>query len=535
MSSSLRRLLACFLATGIGMASQAADVAGSGAKDVAAKAPALSKQRHEVIMSNLDAGGDLLVVANMDGWVRDAVRSISKPIMAIGADEPDFKPVATFLEKLPGYLDKNGFYGFQGLGVSVVPRADGQNNIKCFIARDPEVTWSPLWKAMVGGNPSKMACTDFLTVDTEMARTGTEEYGALWKMVRSGVADLCTPETAAAFNAQLSGLATNMGVNLDKMFESMGGEGFVAIQFSKTETITIPGTGSQAPVKMAKPGVLIGVAVKDDTLVKSLEAAVKKSGMLSVTNVAGGIKVVNIPFPMPPYVPLQPAYAMHGGFFLLGSTPATLAAGIKAFDTKTGLASTPEFKKAFEGLPMVNNGISYMSPRFMNTILDVQKALIARDPGEGAKMAGMMDDMMGWRRNMSAAQVFLNKRNGVLVTGTSSAGAKEMVASVMIAPFAMLAGIAIPSVMTARTMSQANVRSMSQENVCVNNLRMMEAAKEQWALVNKKDTGAEVKESDIIQYLGEGKMPKCPQGGTYSLETIGTNARCSHPGHELTD
>ncbi len=517
------------------MASQAAEVGGSGAKDLAAKTPALSKQRHEVIMSNLDAGGDLLVVANMDGWVRDAVRAISKPIMAMGGDDPDFKPVGTFLGKLPGFLDKSGFYGFQGLGMSVVPRTDGLNTVKCFIARDPDVTWSPLWKATVGGNPRKMVCTDFLSADTEMARTGTEEYGALWKLVRSGVAELGSPAVAAAFDAQISGLATNMGVNLDKVFESLGAEGFFAIQFSKTETITIPGKGSEAPVKMAKPGFLIGVAVKDDTLVKSLEAAIAKTGMLSITNRAGGIKVVNIPFPMPPFVPLQPAYAMHGGFFLLGSTPAVLADGIKAFESKDGLASTPEFKKAFEGLTMVNNGISYMTPRFMNTIMDVQKALIAREPGEGAKMAGMMDGMMGWKRNMSAAQIFLNKRNGVLITGVSSAGAKEMVASVMVAPFAMMAGIAIPSIMSARTMSRSHARSIPQENDCVNNLRMMEAAKEQWALMEKKESGDEVKASDIIQFLGEGKMPKCPQGGIYSLGTIGTNAKCSHPGHQLQD
>jgi len=526
MSTVLKCLAVFGLVAGVGFAALGAD-SGTASKSLPEKGPALSKLRHETIMSNLDAGGDLLVVANMDGWVRDAVHSIVKPITVMGGDDPGFKPVATFLGKLPGYLDKSGFYGFQGFGMSVVPRADGQNNIKCFIARDPDVTWSPLWKATVGGNPRKMVCTDFLSADTEMARTGTEEYGALWKMVRSGVAELGSPAVAAAFNAQLSGLATNMGVNLDKMFESLGTEGFFAIQFSKTETITIPGKGGEAPVKMAKPGFLIGVAVKDDTLVKSLEAAIAKSGMLSVTNGAGGIKVVNIPFPMPPYMPIQPAYAVHGGFFLLGSTPAVLADGIKAFQTKTGLASTPEFKKAFEGLPMVNNGISYMSPRFMNTILDVQKAMISREPGEGAKMAGMMDDMMGWRRNMRAAQIFLNKRNGVLITGVSSAGAKEMVASAMVAPFAMMAGIAVPSFLKAR--------SVSQGNSCINNLRMMEAAKEQWALENNKESGAAVKESDIIKYLGEGKMPKCPQGGTYSLDTIGTNARCSHPGHQLND
>ena len=35
--------------------------------------PALSKQRYDMIMSQLDAGGDLLVVANLEGLVKGAV------------------------------------------------------------------------------------------------------------------------------------------------------------------------------------------------------------------------------------------------------------------------------------------------------------------------------------------------------------------------------------------------------------------------------------------------------------------------------
>jgi hypothetical protein len=276
---------------------------------------------------------------------------------------------------------------------------------------------------------------------------------------------------------------------------------------------------------MPEPAFLMGTAVKDNALVEALEAAIAKSGMLSVTNRGDGIKIIKLPLPIP--FPFQPAYTVHEGFFLFGSTPDVVAAGITAFRGKTGLTSTPEFQKAFKGLPMVNNGLAYMSPRFMNTVMDVQKAMISRDPAQGAKMAGLMDEMMGCKKDMSAAKVFLNTRNGLSVVGISSAGAKEMAASVMIAPVGLMAAIAIPSFMKAR--------STSQSNACINNLRMLEAAKEQWALENKKAQGDAVLAPGILKYLGTGRMPICPQGGRYTLNVIGRNARCSMPGHQLRE
>jgi hypothetical protein len=520
MNRSLRYLAVFGMVTGMGLAATAAD--GVTATPVAAagvaapvKGPALSKLRYDTISANLDAGGDLIVVANMEGWIRDAVQSIIKPVMALGGDSPDFQPVATSLGKLPGFLDKSGLYGFQGFGMSIVPRADGQNTIKSFVARDPATTWSPLWLALVGGNPRKLACNDFLPADAELVRTGTGEGAALWKMIRSGVAELSTPELASAFDGQLNSLNTSMGVNLDKVFASMGGESFFSIQLSRTKTMSLPSNGE--PLAMPEPTLLMGVAVKDNSLVQSLEAAIAKSGMLSVTNGAGGIKTINLPMPVP--FPLQPSYTVYEGFFLFGSTPEVVADAISSFKGKTGLVSTPAFKKAFEGLPMTNNGLAYMSPRFMNTILDVQKALMEGNAGEGEQMAEVMETMMGYKRDMSAAEVFVNKRSGIATIGVSSMGAKQMVAAMMMAPVAMAAGVAVPSFMKAR--SKASV------NACINNLRQIDAAKEQWALEQKKATGDAAEEAGIVQYIKGAKLPRCPNGGTYTLNAIGTVPECS--------
>ncbi len=67
---------------------------------------------------------------------------------------------------------------------------------------------------------------------------------------------------------------------------------------------------------------------------------------------------------------------------------------------------------------------------------------------------------------------------------------------------------------------------------CVNNLRVLDGAKQQWALENNKTATAVPQMSDLAPYL---KFPAlvCPGGGTYTLNPVSTVPTCSQPGHAL--
>jgi outer membrane lipoprotein-sorting protein len=73
----------------------------------------------------------------------------------------------------------------------------------------------------------------------------------------------------------------------------------------------------------------------------------------------------------------------------------------------------------------------------------------------------------------------------------------------------------------------------SQRNACINNLRQIDAAKNEFALEKGKANGTIVTETDITPYLVGGKMPVCPSGGTYTIGKVGEKPTCSIPGHEL--
>jgi prepilin-type N-terminal cleavage/methylation domain-containing protein len=94
---------------------------------------------------------------------------------------------------------------------------------------------------------------------------------------------------------------------------------------------------------------------------------------------------------------------------------------------------------------------------------------------------------------------------------------------IVVAIIGLLAAIAIPNFVKARATSQANA--------CINNLRQIDAAANQFALEAKLSTGATITfPSDLTPYIklnSNSKIPGCPASGTYSDGLVGTNPTCS--------
>jgi len=82
---------------------------------------------------------------------------------------------------------------------------------------------------------------------------------------------------------------------------------------------------------------------------------------------------------------------------------------------------------------------------------------------------------------------------------------------IVVAIIGLLAGIAIPNFVKAR--------STSQINACINNLRQIDAVTQQWALEEKKaaTTPAIGNEVAIYGYLQGNQVPVCPANGSYTL------------------
>lgn len=75
--------------------------------------------------------------------------------------------------------------------------------------------------------------------------------------------------------------------------------------------------------------------------------------------------------------------------------------------------------------------------------------------------------------------------------------------------------------------------SPAKRNSCINNLRQIDAGKEQWALANRRGNGDPVDIDGVNAYIKGNRTPICPAGGKYTYKTIGENPECNVPGHKL--
>jgi len=91
---------------------------------------------------------------------------------------------------------------------------------------------------------------------------------------------------------------------------------------------------------------------------------------------------------------------------------------------------------------------------------------------------------------------------------------------------ALMAAIAVPNFIKARTTAQTNF--------CINNLRQIDGAKQEWALENKKQETDTPTPEQLEPFL-RAKFGTfvCPAGGAYSINPVGEKPACSVPGHQL--
>lgn len=89
----------------------------------------------------------------------------------------------------------------------------------------------------------------------------------------------------------------------------------------------------------------------------------------------------------------------------------------------------------------------------------------------------------------------------------------------------LLASIGIPNFTKAR---EATRRS-----TCTNNLRQIDSAKQQWAIVNNKATLATPTSAEVGEYM-RGGFPSCPaDDGAYTINNGITDPTCNITGHVL--
>ena len=475
------------------------------------------------VTSQLDPGGNFYLYLGTAQWLDGLSAKVGAWRQAFAA-MPGLKPedaanVNKAFDLATRLIKDSGIEDVSGVGMSSVEIEKGMFRNKALLHHYPGKGNGFLWQ-LAGKEPHALTGLDFLPTDTALAVFSDMDLPVLWTVAQKEIAQSDLPQAQAWMEKLPFQFEQKTKVKWDAFLNSLGGEFGFVITLDPSNNIPVP--LPSGALEIPAPGLLLAVKVNDDTIFNRIDEQLKANPqVISVDK--SGLKMRTVPVPLPFIGELRPSAASSGGYLFISTSDALIddALAVKS-GQKSGLKTTDEFKHLSQGLPDHGNQFCFMSRRFAETLVQVQQQAVASGARTQPQMAQWMQSFY---RNQPAFaySVGINTPDGCLTIGNGSQSYASAVLLPAAAMTGMMAAIAIPNFVKAR--------ATSQENACINNLRQIDAAKNEWALEKGKSASDIPAREDLLPYLRS--WPVCPAGGTYTIGPVGEQPTCSIPGHRL--
>jgi hypothetical protein len=489
------------------------------------------------VTAQLDPGGNFFLYLGTAQWLENLSTKVEKWRNNFTA-MPDLTPddatnINQAFDLVHHLIVDSGIEDITGMGMSSVEIEKGMFRNKSFLHHYPDTGTGFLWK-LAGREPHALTGLDLLPADTAFAVFSDLNLQLLWTVTQDEVAKSGFPQAQEFLRSLPAQFEEQTQLKWDDVLDSVGGEFGLVLTLDESNNIPIPLTGS--PVMIPEPGLLLVLKVSDDTIFNRIDLALKSNPQLISVD-QPNLKLRTMPTQLPFIGTLRPTAASSGGYLFIASSDALVNDALDVKSGKSpGLKDTDEFKRLSQNTPDQGNQFTYMSERFGRVLSQVQQEMVNGQlamGGTGTQPQWMQSFFKN--RPAFAYAVGVNTPQGLLTVGNSSQSYANLALFPIVAVPAMAAAVTLPYAVHTRSASFQNNRSGSMRNICINNLRQLDAAKNQWALENNKHNGDICTEEDLKPYirLVNGQLPKCPAGGIYIIGPVGETPKCSVPGHAL--
>ncbi len=508
-TSILRHVAPTFLALGLvvflgGGCGKQGPASGAAFKssEHAVPEPAQTNSFQEVA-AYLDPGGSFYLYLDTEQWLRGLSGKI-EDLRSVFTSLPNMKPedrvnVGKLLDVVYGLVKASGIEEISGVGASGILVEPGMYRNRFILHHYPGRNQGLLW-TMFGKEPHALSGIDFLPPTTALASFSDVDVPMFWKALKDQVQQANLPELSKGL-AQVSGnLEKQFGLTLDQLLATFGGQVGFVLTLDDDKLVTLPGPRG-GRIEFPQPALALVFKVTDDTIFKRLAPLLEKNPQVIKTD-EGDLHMRSLPLPFP--FPVKPTVAYSGEYLFLASSDK-LVQNMVALKQGKGpnLKDNEEFAKISKGIPLQGNSFTYVSPEVSRTVAHLidSAAFAQAQSGKSDGGAEMLRRLMGDGQESFAFSVASNTRDGWVIMGHSSQHpALAFLGPTLIAPTAIIAGMALPAM--------AKAKQKAQTISCVNNLKQIGLAARMYA-----NQHGDVYPKDFVSMKDELSSPRilvCP-------------------------
>lgn len=431
------------------------------------------------VTAKLETGGSLYVYLSTEqflGGLAGKIENLAAFLSDVAqVNEDERRQMEQVFAAVANQVRRSGVESIAGVGMSVIEAEPGLHRARWVMHRrgSPE---GYLWR-FFGSAPHPLHSAQWLPADTAWTTFGDLDLEAIWQTLKSAAEQAELTPLVEQLQAVSQQVLQVTGRSLEDQLASLGGDLGVVLTLDPAKPFTLSMEGASVS-DLPEPGLLLAISVEDDGLYDWAVAQLAQNPQASQGEAAGARwhslpSIGRAPFPV------QPTVARVGNYLLLATQTALVERVARVLQgAEPGLDETEEWKRLTRSLPSEGNSYCFVSSRFGEALTRVQQSLLEQQMAqEGAPNVDLAKVQEFFGLSMTAAVFSVSWCDdfGWQWVGQSTQDPVGSIArAALLMPAGLLAGVAVPAIVTARERAQSAV--------CMNHARQVWMAMEMYTL-----------------------------------------------------